>query len=109
MKGKGLLTELIVSTLLFLLCTVCAASLLVHAYATSQKSHDLIEATQLARAAVTQVQQGVYPQCDSEEFRLTLCGEWQSGAYFDGTVEVYRGAERLVSLPCASFAEVEVS
>lgn len=108
MNSKGLLTELIISTLLFAICAVCAASLLISAYSTSRESDYLLEASELAKDAIEQIHHGVYPdQLTDSGFTVVVNGDWQQGEYFDGVVEVYQGEKLMVSLPCATAVTVE--
>lgn len=107
MRSKGLLTELIIATLLFAVCAICAAALLISSYSTSEKSRKLLEAADLGRAAVEQIQAGHYPDGQSPELTVSVAGQWVAGQPFDGTVEVYDGDRLLLSLPCATSVTVE--
>ena len=107
MKNKSLLTEAIVSALLFAICALVAVSLLLSAYVTSRKSGEMIEAIEIGRSFVESAKAGDALSYPSDGFRRILV-DLNSSDDIDGYVEVYNSAgELLLTLPCSTAREVQ--
>lgn len=108
MKNKSLMTEIIISVLLFLICASICIAVLLSAYATSLKSERMITAVELAGSAVEELKEQRMPQLEQGEYTLTVDGQEDENG-FTGVVRVYYGDDCLIELPCATVSEGVVS
>ena len=98
MKSKSLLTEAIVSALLFVICALVAVSLLLSGYVSSRKSGEMIEAIEVGRSVVEQIRATPF-HADWGEDAAILLDKTGLGDKFDGVVYVYSSYDELSNSP----------
>ena len=96
MKSKSLLTEAIVSALLFVICALVAVSLLLSGYVSSRRSGEMIEAIEIGRCVVERIRATPF-HADWGEDAAILLDNTGLGDKFDGVVYVYGSEEEHMS------------